>query len=330
MAESAATTLLRALLEPMSSWSLDELHTTTGLNTTQIKDTIDTLRDHGCAIQNKSPHRIQLERSGLGVWSDYLSDTLRASHWPNPSPRIEIYRQTASTQDVLRRLINASPATAPYAIAIADQQERGRGRPGRTWNANPGDALLMSIACPITDEEPIEAMPTRACLAIAETANTLPLRAPVSIAWPNDLLINHQKLAGVLVEQTSNADRQRWAIIGLGINVHARPDIQATQRTDNHARTPIALSDAGARIDRLQLAQNILERLSTLLRTPLAELALRWRHLSADLGQTITLRHANDQITGEVVDLDLTEGLILRDHFGHHHALPATQTTRQA
>jgi BirA family biotin operon repressor/biotin-[acetyl-CoA-carboxylase] ligase len=125
------------------------------------------------------------------------------------TPRVH-HRRTDSTNARAREL---AAAGAPHGTLVtASEQTAGRGRQGRTWSAPPGRALLMSI---VLREWP-RLLPLAAALAVAEVAGE-----GTMIKWPNDVLLDGRKVAGILAEGRS---QEGWMVLGIGLNVALRPD----------------------------------------------------------------------------------------------------------
>jgi BirA family transcriptional regulator, biotin operon repressor / biotin---[acetyl-CoA-carboxylase] ligase len=125
------------------------------------------------------------------------------------SPRLHL-RVTTSTNDRARALAQQG---APHGTLItAAEQSAGRGRQGRTWSAPPGRALLLSLVL----RDPPALLPLAAALAVAEVAGP---RA--RIKWPNDVLLDGRKVAGILAE---GRPHEGWAVLGIGLNVAVRVD----------------------------------------------------------------------------------------------------------
>ena len=119
-------------------------------------------------------------------------------------PRIHL-RTTASTNDRARAL---AAAGAPHGTLVtASAQTAGRGRQGRTWAGPPGRALLCSLL--LRECDPL--LPLRAGLAVADLAG-----AAARVKWPNDVLLDGRKLAGILVEARP---QDGWAVLGVGLNL---------------------------------------------------------------------------------------------------------------
>ncbi|HYY25123.1 MAG TPA: biotin--[acetyl-CoA-carboxylase] ligase, partial [Candidatus Udaeobacter sp.] len=123
-----------------------------------------------------------------------------------------------STNNFARRL--AEQATPAGTIVIAERQTQGRGRAGRSWISPPYVNLYLSIV--LRPELPPAEAPQitlMAAVALAETvASFMPL--PALIKWPNDILVNGKKLAGILTEASSTSERIDFVILGIGINLN--------------------------------------------------------------------------------------------------------------
>jgi BirA family transcriptional regulator, biotin operon repressor / biotin---[acetyl-CoA-carboxylase] ligase len=126
------------------------------------------------------------------------------------TPRLHL-RRTDSTNERARELASAG---APHGTLVtAAEQTAGRGRQGRTWTAPPGRALLLSLVLRV--EQPA-LVPLAAGVATAETVGH-----HARIEWPNDVLVEGRKVAGILVE---GRPQEGWAVLGIGLNVAIAPD----------------------------------------------------------------------------------------------------------
>ena len=133
--------VLHELLTRHEPVTLAELSRTLRLPMTRVRREVDRLVEAGCEIAEHPQSGVALVKSALGVWEDYLRWRLKA---PGDKRVIQIYRQTASTQDVARRIATRGGVGADGAIAVADHQRAGRGRLGRKWYAPPGSCVLFS------------------------------------------------------------------------------------------------------------------------------------------------------------------------------------------
>ncbi len=125
------------------------------------------------------------------------------------TPRVHLDR-IGSTNALAREL---AAGGAPHGTLVtAAEQIAGRGRQGRTWSAPRGTALLCSWVI----REPAPLLSLAAGAAVAELCGEQAL-----LKWPNDVLIDGRKVSGILVE---GRPQERWAVLGIGINVALRPE----------------------------------------------------------------------------------------------------------
>jgi BirA family biotin operon repressor/biotin-[acetyl-CoA-carboxylase] ligase len=128
------------------------------------------------------------------------------------------YRRTDSTNTRAREL---AAAGAPHGTVVtADEQTEGRGRQGRSWTAPPGKALLYSaVLRPLEDRH--MTLPLAVPLAVCEAAEELEPGTRCGVKWPNDVLVDGRKLAGVLIEARP---QDGWAVVGVGLNFAVAPE----------------------------------------------------------------------------------------------------------
>jgi BirA family transcriptional regulator, biotin operon repressor / biotin---[acetyl-CoA-carboxylase] ligase len=123
-------------------------------------------------------------------------------------PRLHLH-ETTSTNDRARELAIAG---VPHGTLVtAGAQTAGRGRQGRTWIAPPGSALLLSLV--LLELDPLLSL--RAGLAVADVAGPA-----ARVKWPNDVLVEGRKVAGILAE---GRPQEGWAVLGIGVNAAVEP-----------------------------------------------------------------------------------------------------------
>ena len=131
-------------------------------------------------------------------------------------------RATSSTSDRARALAQAG---APHGTLVtAAEQSAGRGRQGRSWSAPAGSSLLMSVVL----HDPPDLLPLAAGIAVARVCGEA-----ARIKWPNDVLLDDRKVAGILAE---GRPQEGWAVLGIGVNValdvgELPPELHATAAT---------------------------------------------------------------------------------------------------
>ena len=193
------------------------------------------------------------------------------------TPRLHL-RETTSTNDRARALASAG---APHGTLVtAAAQTAGRGRQGRTWSAPPGRALLMSLVL----RDPPRLLPLAAAVAVAAAAARS--GADARIKWPNDVLIEGRKLAGILAEARP---QDGWAVLGIGVNVAVAPAELPPELRDTAATLGLEPSDVQPVLDRLLLELDRALALETpaLLDAWRARDALRGREIAWSRGRGV-------------------------------------------
>ena len=185
------------------------------------------------------------------------------------TPRVH-HRVADSTNERAKDLARAA---APHGTLVtASEQTAGRGRQGRTWLARPGSAVLMSVVL----RDPPESLPLAAAVAVAEA-----VPADCLIKWPNDVLLDGRKLAGILVE---GRPQEGWAVLGIGLNVSTPAADFPAELRDIATSLAAALGEAP---DTEEVLAALLARLDTRLASPLDEVLEEWRRRDALLGSEI-------------------------------------------
>jgi BirA family transcriptional regulator, biotin operon repressor / biotin---[acetyl-CoA-carboxylase] ligase len=187
-------------------------------------------------------------------------------------PRLHL-RATTSTNDRARELAQAGALHG--TLVTAAEQTAGRGRQGRTWTAPPGSALLLSVIL----RDPPSLVPLAAALAVAEVAG-----AGAQIKWPNDVLLDDRKVAGILAE---GRPQDGWAVLGIGLNVALRIEDLPPELHDTAGTLGLEPADLEPTLERLLAA---LERTleldeAALLEAYRARDALRGREVSWATGR---------------------------------------------
>ena len=164
---------------------------------------------------------------------------------------VHFVRETDSTNLLAKRLAGQG---APHGTLVAaEYQSAGRGRLGRSWQSPPGSAVMMSLLLfPKFRPEYASMLTLVMGLSVAQAVQSLGL--PVSIKWPNDVVVSHKKICGILTEMDLDGEKIRQVVIGVGINVNTEefPPEVADKATS-------LLLEAGHPIDRSLLPGLIME-----------------------------------------------------------------------
>lgn len=192
--------------------------------------------------------------------------------------RITRYGTVTSTNDLALQAIRAGAARAGDVI-VAAAQRAGRGRRGRTWLDGPG-ALLMTAVLPAPGRR-LAWCGAGAALAVAEGLGGLGARAGVK--WPNDVVLEGRKVAGILVEIPGGG----LAAVGMGINVN-----NPVREREDFAGRATSVSEALGRVVALDAALAAvvasIEEVWRLLEAPEDKLLLaRWERLDTTPGRSV-------------------------------------------
>ncbi|HET7613555.1 MAG TPA: biotin--[acetyl-CoA-carboxylase] ligase [Gemmatimonadaceae bacterium] len=170
-------------------------------------------------------------------------------------PRVELLDSAPSTMDVAHRL--ASEGATAGTLVIADEQTAGRGRGGKSWQSSPGAGIWMTLIERPRDPSGIGVLSLRVGLAAAEALDRFAAE-PIRVKWPNDLYVDQDKLAGILVEARWREQSVEWVAIGIGINVIQPEGLEAaaglepgTRRLDVLQELVPAVRSAAQRTGRL-------------------------------------------------------------------------------
>jgi BirA family transcriptional regulator, biotin operon repressor / biotin---[acetyl-CoA-carboxylase] ligase len=197
-----------------------------------------------------------------------------------PSWHVTVVDETGSTNADL--LAEAAAGAPDRTVLAARHQTAGRGRLDRRWDAPPGSNLLVSMLFRTVPEHPHE-LTQRVALAACDATVELTGLHP-TLKWPNDLLLDGRKLAGVLAQSGTSPDGSRHVVVGIGINVGWAPD-DAARLGDT--TTPEALLAALLRsIDALP-----------------DDIHTRYRNALVTLGQQVRVERPDGDVVGRAVDV---------------------------
>lgn len=186
-------------------------------------------------------------------------------------PRVEVRPSVRSTMDVAHAL--GAEGAAAGTLVLADEQTAGRGRSGKPWRSPPGSGIWMTLLERPNDPEALGVLSIRLGLRAAPVLQRY-ADEPVALKWPNDLLVDGRKLAGILVETRWRERQVDWVAIGMGVNVGMPDEPNAA-----------ALREGTGRLEVLSELVPVL-RAATRARGPLSEPELaRWASRDVAVGR---------------------------------------------
>ncbi|HSW10197.1 MAG TPA: biotin--[acetyl-CoA-carboxylase] ligase [Bacillota bacterium] len=216
----------------------------------------------------------------------------------------------------------------PEGLAVlADEQSSGRGRLGRSWHSPGGAGVWMSVL--LRPAFPPEQAPRLAITAGLSVARAIRRTAGLAcdLKWPNDVLLNGRKLAGILAEVARAGDRSFFVVLGVGINVSVADD----QWPPSLRAAATSLTAAGCPADRIALAEAVLEELdgdySRLLAGEWESVRREWQAASSMLGEAVTVSAGCSIIRGRARQLGSLGELVLELEDGSMREVVAGEVT---
>ena len=234
--------------------------------------------------------------------------------------RLLYYPELSSTMDEAGKLGEGNAEEG--AVVVAEVQNAGRGRQGRTWVSRPDNLLVSVLFRPSLDALPFISIIGGIAAARAVRKVT---GLEVRIKWPNDLLIDGRKIAGILAESAIAGDTVWYAVLGLGMNVSL--DTDQTEEISAFATSINAA--AGQEVPREDLLRQFLMDLDALYldlrqgQSPIEE----WQGLLSTTGQRLVATWGNDKYTGMAEGTDPIGNLLLRQDDGTLLTLTAGDIT---
>lgn len=228
-----------------------------------------------------------------------------------------IYKEEVdSTNEVCKTL--AEEGAVEGTVVIAEKQNAGKGRMGRRWHSPAGQGIWFSfILRPVMNPGDASKVTLMAAVAVA-TAIQQVTGIKAGIKWPNDILLEGRKLAGILTEMNAETDKINYLVIGIGINVC----LQDEELPSELRALAVSLAEEkGVNVSRTKLLAEILRQLDCLYKDFQKGIFTRifsmWRDLSVTLNRTVTVKGLHYTEEGFAVDIDDTGALLLRDGQGN-------------
>ncbi len=290
-----------------------------GVSRTAVWKVIRQLQEEGYqveAVRNKGYHILD----SPDVMTKEELDSLMHTRWAGKN--IVYYDATDSTNLRIRELGDAG---APHGtLAVADRQTAGRGRRGRSWESPPGSSIYMSVL--LRPDIPPDRAPMLTlvmALSVAEgirqcieTGGDSGNSLEIQIKWPNDIIINGKKLAGILTEMSSQVDYINHVTVGVGINVNR------TEFPEEIRETASSLClECGHTVKRAPLIAAVMERLEDnydiFLRTlDLSGLLERYSALLVNRDREVMVLGTKEQYRAYALGINSTGELIVRREDG--------------
>ena len=228
---------------------------------------------------------------------------------------IYYYQQLESTNLTAFKI--AERGTREGTVVLAEHQVRGRGRGSRLWSSPAGLGVYCSIVLqPALSPDKMQLITAMTAVAVAKAVAENVGLSP-SIKWPNDILVNGKKVAGILLESKSSTTRLRYVVVGIGIN--ANQTSRDFPKEFRHRASSLRI-EKGRLIERCGLINKMFVEMEDLYETiqqgNSAKVLDQWRNLSNTVGQHVRVVQGKNVIEGTAVDIDETGALVVRTRQG--------------
>jgi BirA family biotin operon repressor/biotin-[acetyl-CoA-carboxylase] ligase len=317
MTTSSKDQLLQYLKERKGNWvSGESLSNLMGVSRSAVWKHISKLKEEGYSIESAPKKGYLFRKASELLLPNEIREGLETKLLGKGD--IVYSKEIDSTNREAKDL--ADEGAPEGTLILSEAQIKGKGRKGRTWFSPPKGGIYISLILRPTIS-PVEApkFTLLAAVAIAEALlSMIPLN--IHIKWPNDILVNGKKIAGILTEMSTEMDAVNYIVVGLGLNVNTPkfPDeIQGIA-------TSIFI-ETGKVFPRVRLIQEYLVRYETYYemykKTGFGPIINRWKDLSNIVGKKVEVRVIGNQFIGKALDIDGDGALILKDDQGVIHRI---------
>jgi len=225
--------------------------------------------------------------------------------------KVYYFDSLASTMNVAMQLgIEGSPEGT---LVVAESQTQGRGRLGRSWFSPKYKGIYLSLILrPKMLPSSASVLTFLCAVSVCEAIKTT-LHLDAQIKWPNDILLFHKKVGGILTELNAEMDVINFVIIGMGLNVNNERKSLLTGATSlkEHKKESI---------NRILLLQDILRAIEAnylfFQKESVKPILEKWREYNMTLGRRVKVSVGREHIEGEALDIDTDGGLLIRKDSG--------------
>ena len=242
--------ILEALRETDGYVSGQDLCNKFGVSRTAVWKAIKQLKEAGYeieAVPNKGYHIV----SAPDLMNKVELESIRNTTWAGQ----EIYYYDVTDSTNIRAKELAEEGHPSGTLVVADRQESGRGRRGRSWDSPSGTGIFMTLLLkPEMNPNHASMLTLVAAMAVARAISKC-ADTEALIKWPNDIVIGGKKICGILTEMSAQFDFINHIVIGIGINVHNEHFPEEIAETASSI-----LLQTGKRIRRAELIEQILEQ----------------------------------------------------------------------
>lgn len=303
-----AERILSILYESQTPYiSGEELSRTLDMSRSAVWKHIKALRTLGFTISAEPSRGYRLISAPDSLHAASITHLLQSERIGR---KIFSLREAVSTNSVAFKM--AEDGAEEGTVVIAEGQTGGKGRLGRSWASPRG----VNLYCSVILRPPIQpvAAPQLTFLSVIAVARAIEQLTPLQarIKWPNDILINGKKVAGLLNEMSAETDKVNFVVLGIGVNLNMTPEQFPAEL--RHPATSL-LIESGVKVDRAVFTSVMLQELDSLYATFLSDgyapARKEWLARSRLEGALVTVTDNNSVRSGRVAGIDEYGALLL-------------------
>jgi BirA family biotin operon repressor/biotin-[acetyl-CoA-carboxylase] ligase len=230
--------------------------------------------------------------------------------------QINSYDCLSSTMDQASLLLTQGLDNQTRLAITAQAQTKGRGRYQRVWVSETGNLYLSLLFKPIQPFVEWHQITFVASLAVLFFINDLLQKAAsITLKWPNDVVLDGQKVSGILLEIHHDPEGQPWLVVGIGLNITSAPVHTSYPATFLQKYNPVIVNSSIFVQQFLQAFDDILLLWHV---RGFAEIRKLWLMHAAQLGAEIEVNLGNKRYHGRFLDLDMSGKVLLETKNGLH------------
>ncbi len=311
--------ILRILKDSRNGYvSGEEFSKKLGVTRASIWKHIESLRHIGYEIEAQPHLGYRLIKIPDKLLADEITWNLKTKFL---GKKIYYYETIGSTNDRAYEL--AEEGAPEGTIVVAEEQTKGKGRMGRKWSSPKGGIYLSLILRPKLVPTEISKLTLVAAVSVAQTIRQATGLSAL-IKWPNDILIDKNKLCGILTELKAEQDQTSFVILGVGINVNTKSSLLPKNATS-------ISKELGRDFSKVDLARMLLKSIEDhyilFKENKFRDIINEWRNLSAMLGSRVKIMDKARTIEGQARDIDEGGALVVRLDTGFNERILAGDVT---
>jgi BirA family biotin operon repressor/biotin-[acetyl-CoA-carboxylase] ligase len=211
-------------------------------------------------------------------------------------------------------------------LIITKIQKRGKGRFNRLWESPEGGLYLSIILKPNCTPDKTTLLPLLTSIVVSKTIDIY--ASSSKIKWPNDVLLNGKKIAGILLESEVIKNKVEYVILGIGINLNTNTNLLTK---DVRLISTSLSEEIGKNIDYYCFIKKLLKNFNKYYKIFCNEnfdlIIKEWKNQSDTIGKRVNIKTSTEQLTGEVIDIDQSGFLILNTNKGKQRKITSGDCT---